>query len=253
MKPIVVRNVKIGEGRPKICVPIVGNTSEDIISEAKTFSSLPVDIAEWRADWYDDIFQPGKALGTAEKLRNALGDIPLLFTFRTSREGGQKDISASEYTSLNIEIAKNGLADLIDIELFMGAGLVRHIIEEAHTFSVKTVVSNHDFLKTPEQKEIVKRLEQMLELGADIPKIAVMPKNRKDVLTLLLSTLEISETHQDSPIATMSMSGTGVISRLAGESFGSAITFGAASKASAPGQIDVKDLRLILDIIHKSL
>lgn len=37
MKAVEVRNIKIGEGIPKICVPIVGVTKEDIINEAKTF------------------------------------------------------------------------------------------------------------------------------------------------------------------------------------------------------------------------
>ncbi|MDI4751558.1 type I 3-dehydroquinate dehydratase, partial [Salmonella enterica subsp. enterica serovar Anatum] len=42
----------------------------------------------------------------------------------------------------------------------------------------------------------------------------------------------------------------GVISRLAGEVFGSAATFGAVKKASAPGQISVADLRTVLTILH---
>mgnify|MGYP000529625487 CR=1 FL=1 len=82
----------------------------------------------------------------------------------------------------------------------------------------------------------------MQELGADIPKIAVMPTCKQDVITLLSATLEMSEKYADRPIITMSMAGTGVISRLTGETFGSALTFGAASKASAPGQIGVNEL-----------
>ena len=39
MNPVIVRNVKIGEGVPKICVPIVGVTKEEIINEAKTFEN----------------------------------------------------------------------------------------------------------------------------------------------------------------------------------------------------------------------
>jgi len=49
------------------------------------------------------------------------------------------------------------------------------------------------------------------------------------------------------------MAGTGVISRLAGEVFGSALTFGAAKKASAPGQIAVADLLSVLNILHNSV
>ena len=93
----------------------------------------------------------------------------------------------------------------------------------------------------------------MQDFGADIPKIAVMPTCKQDVLTLLSATLEMSEKYADRPIITMSMAGTGVVSRLTGETFGSALTFGAASKASAPGQIGVNALKQVLDIIHSSL
>ncbi len=253
MKPVIVRNVKIGEGRPKICVPIVGATYEAIISEAKGFSSIPVDVVEWRVDWYDDVFVPGSAVETAKGLREALGEVPIIFTFRTSKEGGEKSISDEDYATLNIGLAQSGYVDLVDVEVFTGDEIVKRIIEEAHKCGVKVVASNHDFHKTPDKDEIVRRLKLMRELGADIPKIAVMPKSKKDVLTLMSATLEMSEAYDDCPIITMSMAGTGVISRLAGESFGSALTFGAAAKASAPGQIGVKDLETVLNIIHKSL
>ena len=92
----------------------------------------------------------------------------------------------------------------------------------------------------------------MQDFDADLPKIAVMPTCRQDVLTLLSATLEMAETYADRPIITMSMSGTGVISRLTGEFFGSALTFGAATKASAPGQIPVSELETVLSVIHKS-
>lgn len=93
----------------------------------------------------------------------------------------------------------------------------------------------------------------MQELGADIPKIAVMPNSKKDVLVLLAATEEMSSEYADRPIITMSMAGTGVISRLCGEVFGSALTFGAAKKASAPGQMEVNNLETVLQLLHKSL
>ena len=49
------------------------------------------------------------------------------------------------------------------------------------------------------------------------------------------------------------MAGTGVISRICGEVFGSALTFGAAGKASAPGQMGVQDLNTVLGLLHKAL
>ena len=78
-----------------------------------------------------------------------------------------------------------------------------------------------------------------------------MPACRADVITLLDATQEADEAI-GKPIITISMSGTGLVSRLSGESFGSALTFGAVGKVSAPGQMNAEDLRLILELIHKS-
>ena len=141
----------------------------------------------------------------------------------------------------------------MDVEAFTGDKVVKEIIEAAHACGVKVVASNHDFDKTPDKDDIVGRLRKMQDLGADIPKIAVMPQSKLDVLTLLSATEEMNRLYADRPIITMSMAGTGVISRLCGEVFGSALTFGAAGKASAPGQMGVNDLNTVLNLLHKSL
>ena len=253
MNTVKVRNIEIGSGVPKICVPIVGVTKDEIIAEAKTFDSIPVDVVEWRVDWFEDVFDTDKVLDVAKDLQTVLKDTPILFTFRTAKEGGEKAISNEDYKALNMAVAKSGYVDLIDVEAFTGEEIVKSMIREAHSYGVKVIASNHDFDATPEKDEIVRRLCMMQDYGADIPKMAVMPRNKQDVLTLLSATLEMSEQFADRPIITMSMAGTGVVSRLTGETFGSALTFGAATKASAPGQINVNELERVLDIIHKSL
>ncbi len=253
MNTVKVKNVVIGEGQPKICVPIVGKTRVEIVEEAKGFSSIPVDVVEWRVDWYEGVENLEDVKVTLKELVEALNGVPVLFTFRTHREGGEKEISVEYYAELNKTVAETKLADLIDVEAFTGDEIVKDIINTAHNHGVKVVASNHDFGKTPEKDDIVSRLIKMQDLGADIPKIAVMPKSKADVLVLLDATLTMYERHADRPIITMSMAGTGVISRLAGEVFGSALTFGAAKKASAPGQIGVNDLNTVLSIINKSI
>ncbi len=253
MKIVEVRGVKIGEGFPKIIVPIVGKTLDEIVSTAKSFEGVRMDIVEWRVDWFDDVFEFDKVEEAARALRDALGDIPILFTFRTSKEGGEKAIDVLDYASLNKRIAATKLVDLIDVEAFSGDDIVKDIIAEAHKAGVKVVASNHDFDKTPEKDDIVSRLVKMQELGADIPKIAVMPQSKKDVLTLLSATEEMATEKADRPIITMSMAGTGLVSRLCGEAFGSACTFGAVGKVSAPGQINAKDLDTVLNIIHSGM
>lgn len=253
MNTVKVRNTVIGEGMPKICVPIVGVTKEAIFEEARAITKLPADVVEWRIDWFENVFDFAALEEVMKGLREILGDMPLLMTFRTSKEGGEKAIEDEVYADINIKAAQTGYVDMVDVEVFTGDEIVKKIIEGAHAAGVKVVASNHDFFKTPDKDDIVGRLCKMQELGADIPKIAVMPQNKKDVLTLLAATEEMANEHADRPIITMSMAGTGVISRLAGEVFGSALTFGAAAKASAPGQMGVEDLKQILTLLHGAL
>ena len=217
MNPVVVRNVAIGEGIPKICVPIVGKTREEILDAAKKILPIGADVVEWRVDWYEDIFDFEKVEETAKQLREVLGEMPILFTFRTSKEGGEKAIETPVYVELNQKISATGYVDLVDMEAFTGDDAVKAVVEEAHKHGVKVVASNHDFDKTPAKSDIIYRLRKMQELGADIPKIAVMPQNKKDVLTLLAATEEMVDNYADRPIITMSMAATGVISRVCGE------------------------------------
>ena len=253
MNTVKVRGVEIGAGIPKIIVPIVGVTHEAIVEEAKTFNSIPVDVVEWRVDWFENVFEFDKVEAVLRDLRDALGELPILMTFRTSKEGGEKAIEPEAYAELNIKAARTGLVDMIDVEIFTGDDIVNKIISGAHAAGVKVVASNHDFFKTPEKDDIVGRLRKMQDMDADIPKIAVMPTCKKDVLTLLAATEEMSSEYADRPIITMSMAGTGVISRLAGEVFGSSMTFGAAKKASAPGQMGVNELNTVLSLLHDAL
>lgn len=250
---ITVRNVTIGVGIPKIIVPIVGRNVEEIYSSARSIAGMAVHIVEWRADFFDEVFKTLSVFETLKGLREILGDIPLMFTFRTANEGGEKPISMEEYEEINIHVAKSGYADLIDVEIFSGDDVVKKSIKAIHEARCFVMGSNHDFNKTPEKNDIIGRLIKMQDMDADILKIAVMPNDTKDVLTLLDATSEMTAKYAKKPVVTMSMSAKGVISRLTGEMFGSAMTFGSAGKNSAPGQIPVEELSLILQILHRSL
>ena len=251
MRTVTVRKLEIGTGRPKICVPITGREEEEILSAAREIKASPADMVEWRADWFDGISDPERTRGVLERLRNTLGEIPLLFTFRTSGEGGEKEIDVPAYVSLNESAARSGMADLVDVEAFTESGAAEKIIEEAHSAGVRVIASNHDFYKTPSREEIISRLVKMQDMGADIAKIAVMPQSRKDVLTLLSATEEMTSEYAQIPVITMSMGALGAISRVCGETFGSAVTFGAVGRGSAPGQLGAGELETVLSILQK--
>lgn len=250
---VVVKGITIGEGIPKICVSMVGETVGELIREAHELSSMEIDVIEWRVDFYEHVQDVAKVKAALEEIRRVIPNTPLLFTFRSAKEGGEKEISTEDYVELNRAIAETGQVDIIDLELFTGDKEVKTLIHCAHANRVFVIISNHDFEKTPSKEEIVSRLRKAQDLGGDIPKIAVMPNETKDVLTLLDATLTMKEQYADRPIITMSMAGRGVISRLSGEIFGSALTFGATKKASAPGQVNAVELKRVLSLLNKSL
>ncbi|WP_455813649.1 type I 3-dehydroquinate dehydratase [Pseudomonas graminis] len=244
-----VKNITFGAGKPLICVPLVGRTLAAISDDARQLADVQADVIEWRVDHYEAVDNVDAVKAALQQIRAILPQVPLLFTFRSKKEGGEHEMSDDAYFTLNSVIARSGLVDLIDVELFNDEERIRALIDQAHEAGVKVIMSNHDFHKTPTKTEIIARLCRMQTLGADLPKIAVMPQTAHDVLVLLDATLTMKEEYATCPLITMSMGKTGVISRLAGEVFGSAMTFGAARQASAPGQIAVQPLREMLNVL----
>lgn len=250
MPVLNVRTLMIGTGSPKVVVPIVGKTQQEIIADAVQILEIEPDLIEWRADFYVDMFAKKELKDTLGKLRSTLQDTPLIFTIRTGSEGGNIQISDKKYTDLLRFVADTRDADIIDVEFFRCDGKISELVDAIHDRNGLVIMSNHDFHATPEKSEIVSRLRKMQDAGGDLLKIAVMPQSTYDVLVLMDATNEMASHHAQKPLVTMSMGGLGAISRLAGEVFRSSMTFGSAGKRSAPGQIPVSELKSCLKTIH---
>lgn len=275
-KTVEVRSVRLGEGRPKICVPIVAESGEELrqVLDTARLSRNEFDLVEYRADYLFHHFRPAEdssAISRAlSSVRRAVGDdVPVLFTVRTSREGGRFEGSFEEYEAVSMAAANSGLADLIDVELFAAAGSeeeyrifstdadrfarseafqkIRELGEKMLSADMASVFSSHDFQKTPSEEVMIRRLCAMQEAGAGIIKLAVMPKTREDVIALMSASLTMYEKFADRPLITMSMGPLGQISRLAGDIDGSCLTFGTIGKTSAPGQMEASFLRRYLE------
>lgn len=250
MGTVTVRNLTIGQGIPKICIPLVSPTRDGILEEARGILSLPYDLVEWRCDWYEDIFTKGTSQVLTD-LREILGDSPILCTFRTKEEGGAREASREQYLDLLHQILSDGLADLIDLELFTLGDALGELIASAKSRGIKTIVSNHDFQHTPPKEEILRRFQMMRDAGADIAKVAAMPENSEDVLNLLYAAQEFSRNPENIPVIAMSMGSLGCVSRICGQAFGSSVTFGCAQKASAPGQFPARELKMIMTLLEE--
>lgn len=263
---VQVKGVRIGSGMPKICVPITGSSQDEILSQAQDIPKEYVDLVEWRSDFYEQGDDRDKVVETAGLLQCILGEIPLLFTCRTDREGGKQNIPFPEYGSLLRAVADSGYVDLVDVEAFRGYDTrispkrewrvtdacnekVRDLVEYLSK-RVVVIGSYHDFKRTPSREEILRRLLFMDRMGVNIPKMAVMPQEREDVICLMEATSLADRLIVEKPIITMAMGRLGEVTRLSGENFGSSVSFGCMEKSSAPGQIPVEQLRYILKVLH---
>jgi 3-dehydroquinate dehydratase, type I len=248
-KTVKLGKIELGAGKPKIAVPITGKNEAEIIKQAENIYQEQPDLVEWRIDFFDGVTDKNALKEAGQKLRQALKDLPILTTFRTKGEGGELDLSDEKYFEICQNVLDIGQTDALDIERYHDETMVKNIVDAAKKVQIATIMSNHDFHKTPDQDDIVSRLTSMVEIGADVAKIAVMPQSTQDVLTLLSATNEANE-KLSQPVITMSMGDLGKVSRIAGEVFGSAITFATVGKASAPGQIPIVNLRNDLSDLH---
>ncbi|WP_343209662.1 type I 3-dehydroquinate dehydratase [Anaerolentibacter hominis] len=247
---VEVRGIRIGEGRPKICVPLTGENEAALLEEIAAVDRSCTDLLEWRADCFGGYQDSTAVLAVLKKLREAAGSMPLIFTFRSREEGGSAELSMAGYMNLYKEIIPSELADIVDIEYSLGDEYASELLWLARRHNVVTILSSHNFEQTGKRILLMERLHEMQILGGDILKLAVMPKEAGDVLTLMRVTFEMSEYYARGPIVTMSMSQVGTVSRLCGEVFGSAITFASGVRASAPGQIPADKLKVCLDVLH---
>lgn len=243
MPGFAVRGIEIGGGTPRIAVPVAVREEDELIRRARALRDEPFDILEWRADAFAYL-QPSFVRSTLAELRTLLPEKLLLFTLRTKEEGGEYLLPFTEYAELTAEAAESGYADLIDLELQFGEAL-RPLIARIHAAGGRAVLSSHDFSRTPPREELRHRFFAMQALGADIAKLAVMPGNPADVLSLLSVSEELRE-GLGCPFIAISMGRLGALSRVA-TTFGSAVTFGSAGEESAPGQLPV---RVLADILH---
>ena len=246
-----VKDILIGEGIPKICIPVVSDNHQSIITDLIRLKDLEIDLIELRIDYFKEISNRQKIIELFKMIGSLEMKQALILTYRSVKEGGLGELSHEEYINLYALALESGAFDIYDVELSSGTNTIITLNNMIHEANRKVIMSSHDFTRTPSLDTMLEKTKQMDSLDADIIKLAVMPEDYKDVLLLLEMTLRANEVY-DKPVVTMSMSKLGMSTRFLGEQFGSAITFGKDRDASAPGQVDIRSLNTILKIIHEN-
>jgi 3-dehydroquinate dehydratase-1 len=243
--------IELGTGRPKIIVPVMPASIDEVPAAVNALEGQPVDLVEWRVD---HLAHPGSAAEVGTALRSGLtrdgAALPLLTTYRTDREGGEGRLDDAAYASLVGQLIEQGLADAVDVEYRRDPAAVGGLIQSAHAAGLAVVASFHDFDSTPSHEEILGHLRAQAEAGADVLKVAVTPTCPADVATLLAATAQCAS-ESAKPILTISMGELGLVSRVAAETFGSCATFAMVGAASAPGQIPADALAAALELFAR--
>ena len=277
MASVHIKNTILGEGVPKVCVPLTDRSLSSLESSLNNMRGKHFDLIEWRVDKFEafrqhimrnaevgnsrdnDVIPAMKSIDNNIKLalkeaaaliRAAFPDKPVIFTIRTNRDMEDFEISDETYAAAVSYAVGQGLGDIIDIEQSRGAALVIRLVNLAREYGIKTIVSKHLAKRTPAEADIINTLQDMQYAGADIVKFAVMPQTKADVMSLLNATYRYSSEPDSVPVITMSMGRLGVLSRISGSLTGSCLTFGTVGAASAPGQIDCEELGQILHILE---
>ena len=222
----------------KIVVPIMPRNLADVAA-IDLERLTDADIREWRADFLpkEDILKVAPAV--FEKFVGR----ELIFTLRTTSEGGNIDLSDQEYVALIKEVAALYHPDFIDFEYYSH----KAVFEEMLDFP-NLVLSYHNFEETPEN--FLEIMSELTTLSPAVVKMAVMPETEQDVLDVMNYTRGFKTLNTGQAYATMSMGDLGILSRLAGRITGSCWTFASLDEASAPGQIPLATLKKFLEVLE---
>ena len=261
-KTLTIKDFTFGDGTPRICIPLIGRTGEEIFAMAKIirmeidrldalYSDRPdlrIAVIEWRADYYTNIAETTNVFNILRHLRALFSDRLVLFTFRSEEQGGEirNDRVHMGMEDIMRNVVSSRMVDMVDVEAVVGNYNIARATTRLHEGGVKVVLSYHDFENTPHDAEIEEKLRQMDILGGDILKMAMMPKNQFDTRRIMeMNQRMVIE--RTKPVALIAMGAHGIPSRTHGKESGAALTFATvAGASSAPGQIEAKDLIAIM-------
>jgi 3-dehydroquinate dehydratase-1 len=253
-KTINARGAVLGGAAPLICVPLVGKSREEVLAETRSLALLAPDVIELRIDAWDCVEDTAETMRLIAEVRDNVNanaqNFPVILTCRGHWEGGVKEVSEPAKSAVYEAAIDGGLVDFVDKELKYGPALLAPLKERANAKGVALIVSYHDFTGTPPKEFIRSQLARQIGCGADVAKIALMPKKEEDVLELLAATLAARREFPDTPLIAVSMGKLGMHSRIVGGLYGSDLTFAVGSAASAPGQIPVAQMRSAFGLMY---
>ena len=219
----------------KIAIPIMQKNTEDIISTANDYIKKGADLLELRIDGIADV--------DSNTIRETIEEIafPIIATNRSKSEGGHFLGSEKERINILKSCCNLDYVEYIDIELQTDPCLRNYILDKCHEGDVKTIISYHNFEKTPSVDDLLETVKEEKSIG-DIAKIAVMPNDLEDTISVLAIMSRCDDT------IAISMGELGSYTRVMASKFNAPFTFATGGDVTAPGQIDIESMKLMLNM-----
>ncbi len=216
------------ENYPLVVLPVDDKDIEKTLAAAV---DKKIDMVELRIDQFSnlDIEYVVEKAKVVKKY-----DLGMIATVRSKDEGGT-DIPDEDRIKIFEAVVE--YADILDVEL-TSKSINRKVVELAKDEGKLSLISYHDFEKTPENEEIQEIIDASAQLGADIIKYAFKINNVDDIRRLMCVTAKNS--HRK--LVAVGMGELGKITRVAGFFFGSVLTYTYIGRAFAPGQIEAGKL-----------
>ena len=229
------------ERQPVIATALTDGAPSGQARQARLAQQQGAEALELRADLLVDPAQVCAAL-TAVR---AASSLPLLLTYRSATEGGKGAGHGQGYEDYLASLLQLRLpVAAVDIEMACPAS--KALVAEAKAGGYDVVGSCHDFTATPSAAQIAEKLAQITAAGADITKVAYMPRTAQDVAALRHAAHDFAGAYPHQPLIAISMGQLGTPSRT---DLVNCLTFAtiADGAASAPGQATIAYVRAWLE------
>jgi 3-dehydroquinate dehydratase-1 len=158
---------------------------------------------------------------------------PVLLTVRLRAEGGNWEADDDQ----RLDIYKQGLQELAAVDVELRSAISGQVAREAARSKKASVISFHDFQKTPPLRDLCALVKKAHKIGS-IAKISTMINEASDVEVLR----SLLRRRWDKPLCVIGMGRAWSTTRIEFATLGSCLTYGYLDKPTAPGQMSATEL-----------
>ena len=231
---------------PKYLVGLVGPEVLEA-AEKDLFHPVRLDLGACSAiEIRYDFFEESAWINLSERIRNIVPDKLQIGTVRLKRDGGKfPDARSVERIALWEKIlGAKQVPEWLDLERDCLSDF-KALNDMARPRGTSILVSEHNFVRIPNEMELETYASDVKRIGAQGLKIAAMSNSDSDCDRLYKFAKKFAKKFQ--MFAAFGMGETGRVSRLWSLKEGANLTYGSIGRTEAPGQIDVSVMERALD------